>query len=97
MEMLDPYTTTELPADVIKLAISLDTVEAQGATEPELAVLDRWDVVTHQYRREAAIKVGFFAQLFQGTGKVVQAGVTQEAKQYRVGKTDKGREVQARR
>ncbi|WP_424984308.1 hypothetical protein [Microbulbifer sp. S227A] len=57
-------------------------------------VLDRWDVLTHKYRFTADAKLGFLGKLFSGSGKSVRAGVTQEAKQYRLDQTDDGRVVE---
>ena len=76
----------------------LETPEsaAVAAAEPAAAAppLDRWEVETHQYRTEVTANTGFFANLFKGTGKRVTAGVTQEAKLYRLGRSDDGRAVE---
>ena len=106
MELYDPYANLKLPGDVSDWAQSraidnlvppesagLEMVR-QGQESARAPILDRWDVVTHQYRRDAAAKIGFFGKLFSGSGKVVTAGVTQEAKQYKVEETEDDRQVE---
>jgi len=105
MLLIDPYNEYNLPNDVVKFAsnrgIAIGTqtskaLEGVGLPQdaPPLRTLDRWNIVTHQYRQEIAAETNFLANLFKGTGKKIKAGVTQEAKQYRIEKTGNNREVE---
>ena len=105
---VDPYAR-DLPADVASWAdkfksgtppmlppmnIRLGGDEKIVSKVKIGTVLDRWDVETHIYRKEAAAKIGFFAKLFGASGKIVKAGVTQEAKTYRVDTNEEGRQIE---
>jgi hypothetical protein len=105
---IDPYST-EIPKDVMtfstkSLAVRSITEMPSSkslkslvqATSPIVAspVLDRWDVQTHKYEKEIAVKIGFLAGLFSGSGSKVSAGVVHEAKRYRIEKSENGRTVE---
>lgn len=105
---IDPYAKQDLPADVsdweIKavfgLGLNKTTKMSFGGGEEAVTkakvgtVLDRWDVETHIYKGEAVSNVGFFAKLFGAKAQAVKAGVTQEAKSYRIDTNDKGRQIE---
>jgi hypothetical protein len=74
-------------ADVIELGDpSSDTVEVPK--------LDRWAVEAHVYKTEVSANIGILAGLFKGSGKHVSAGAMNEAKRYRLGKTEENRPVE---
>lgn len=96
--LVDPYTT-EFPDDVLAAArgksVALSTAEQVVPVPPSaMPILDRWDVKTHKYRQEIAVKIGFLAGLFSGTGKKVSAGVIHEAKRYCIQQTAEGRKFE---
>jgi hypothetical protein len=64
------------------------------AAPPPPPPLDRYDLETYKYRNQAAAEIGLFAKLFSTSGKLVEAGVTQKAKRYRVERTATGRDVE---
>jgi len=91
---LHPPYTTETPVVKDWLARSPEVhraLDRPGRPDP---ILDRWDVQTHKYQREIAMKVGFLTGLFSGSGKRVAAGVVHEAKRYRREKTTASRYVE---
>lgn len=103
MTLVDQYIDNSLPPDLKK---SVDAMSASNqrpkspfksaspSLDKRLIELNRWDIETHFFKDEVEVKVGFFQKLFNGTAKVVKAGVVQEAKFYRVEKTDSGREFE---
>lgn len=106
--VVDPYANQKLPTDVAawkaigatgsgarKTTKAATTVVDEPASKANVGTaLDRWDVETHIYRGEAAANVGFFAKLFGAKAKVVKAGVTQEAKAYRIDTNKDGRQIE---
>lgn len=96
MKLVDPYSASGLPSDVAAtLELHRDVTEtALGGPGDIGPILDRWDVLTHKYRFTADAKLGFLGKLFSGSSNTVRAGVTQEAKQYRVDQTEDGRMVE---
>lgn len=96
MRLVDPYSASRLPSDVAAtLELHRDVPETALVGAGDIRpILDRWDVLTHKYRFTADAKLGFLGKLFSGSSKTVRAGVTQEAKQYRVDQTEDGRMVE---
>lgn len=98
MILVDQYQDEDLPKDVM----SLDFSQREEPSNSFMSLsrsknsmnLDRWDIETHFYKSESEVKVGFLKSLFKGTTKIVKAGVVQEAKFYRLEKTDSGRDVE---
>ncbi len=102
MPMFDPYARTAVPKEVEATVSALTMALASPRSMPQLEAmidapqppaLDRWDVVTHIYRGEAEANVGFLGKIFSAKGKAAKGGVTQEAKQYRLGDIEGGKEA----
>lgn len=103
MILTDQYYAGDLPTDVKTWSAGLSGEAIAEATrfksmmpsfQKEAVNLNRWDIETHFFKDEAEVKVGFLQKLFSGTAKTAKAGVMQEAKFYRVDKTDDGREIE---
>lgn len=104
MKLYDPYSAEGLPADVQALLDApepepaprfdahLESVPSAAAGAGAGAVaapkLNRWDIQTHVYRKTAAAEASFLAGLFKSSAKAVTAGVVQEAKFYRIDRTE---------
>ncbi|MEM8652954.1 MAG: hypothetical protein AAGF54_20700 [Pseudomonadota bacterium] len=86
-----------LPASGDRSGVDYGT-EQSGAQRkivpPAGAELEQWDVQAHQYRTEIGGNVTLLARLFSGKGNVVLQGVVQEAKRYRVVKSEDGYDVE---
>lgn len=102
--LVDSYSSEDIQSVIDEIAKE----EGQGAftaqvsssgakrIKPKIStdMLDRWDVQTHKYGADLAVKVGFLASLFSGSGESVSAGVIHDAKRFCIRKLKDGREVQ---
>lgn len=56
--------------------------------------LDHWTIQAHVYTKEIAARFGLLIGLFGATGKTASAGAMNEAKRFRLAKTEAGTEVE---
>lgn len=73
---------------------SKDLTEVEATSSIPAAVLDRWEVHSHQYKTSADVEASFLARLFSAKGETANYGLVQEAKRFCVQTTAMKRRVE---
>ncbi len=74
----------------------LPSPPASGTTsvQDQPPKLDHWTIQAHVYTKDIAARVGLLMGLFSGSARTISAGAINEAKRFRLAKTEAGTEIE---